>query len=82
MVAARGRLTSSVTPSTAPIKQVGTISFSSDLSASRENRVPSASAAETSSSTDSGNTKSRGKNCDNRGTVKSAAPKAVMPKIT
>ena len=56
--------------------------MSSDQSASREKRAPSASAAETSSSTHIGSTNSSGRKCDRIGTVNNAAPKAEMPKIT
>ena len=68
-------------PATAPASDSGTIHLSSDQSASREKRTPSASAADTSSSTHIGSTKSSGRKCDRIGTVNSAAPKAEMPKI-
>jgi hypothetical protein len=59
-VACRGRLTSNVTPSTAPIKDAGAIQASSRRSASFEKRVPIAIAADTSSNTHTGSTKSSG----------------------
>ena len=68
-VACRGRLTSSVTPSTAPISDAGAIHSTRPISASREKRVPIAIAAETSSSTHTGNTKSSGYKKDSAGTV-------------
>jgi len=48
----------------------------------REKRAPSVSAADTSSSTHSGSTKSSGKKCDRIGTVNSAAPKVEIPNAT
>ena len=82
IVACRGSATSSVTPGTAPTSESGTIHFSSDQSASREKRAPRASAADTSSSTHIGSTKSSGRKCDRIGTVNNAAPNAEMPKMT
>jgi hypothetical protein len=78
----RGNATSSVTPATAPAADSGTIHFSSDQSASREMRTPSATDADTSSSTTIGSTNSSGRKCDRIGTTNSAAPKAEMPNTT
>jgi hypothetical protein len=55
---------------------------SSERSASREKRVPRASAADTSSSTHMGSTVSRGMRCDSNGTVNREAPNADIPKTT
>jgi len=82
IVACRGSATSSVTPATAPASDSGTIHLSSDQSASREKRTPSASAADMSISAHIGSTNSSGRKCDRTGTVNNAAPKAVMPKMT
>ena len=54
-------VTSAVTPATAPASEHGAIHLSSPRSASFEKRDPSASAADTSSSTHIGSTKFSGK---------------------
>jgi hypothetical protein len=64
------------------MRENGASSSSSDLSAAPEKRAPSAKAADASSSTHIGRTKSSGKRCESIGTVKSDAPNAEMPKIT
>src|SRR5262245_30635344 len=81
-VALRGSVTSNKTPATAPISEKGAIHLSSVMSASRENRLPRASEASTSSSTHSGSTNSSAKKCDNTEVVNKAAPNTVTPKMT
>src|SRR5438105_3421220 len=79
MPAARGRLTSSVTPSAVPTRIIGTRRRHSSRAALRGFSRPTLNAVERSTSAKSGSANCNGTKCVASGIVTSAEPKPVTP---
>src|SRR5438045_1247189 len=81
MPSARGRFTSSVTPSAVPTRIIGTRRRHSSRAAWRGFSKPTLNAVERSTRAKSGSANCSGTNCTASGMVTSAEPKPLMPTI-